>query len=77
MYVPAALVSTVLVAVIFADILPSKLSVAVAPASVYVAPWFTETVARPFRVITGASVSVTFTVLTTGVAVFPAASLTV
>ena len=40
MYVPAALVSTVLVAVIFADILPSKLSVAVAPASVYVAPWF-------------------------------------
>ena len=76
MYVPAALVSTVLVLVILAVISPSTLSVAVAPASVYVAPWFTEAGFTPIKVITGASVSNTFTVLTTGVAALPAASLT-
>jgi len=75
-YVPAALVSTVLVAVILAVILPSTLSIAVAPASVYVAPWFTETGDVPASVITGASVSNTFTVLTFCVAEFPAESLT-
>ena len=77
MYVPANAVSTVLVAVMLAVILPSTLSVAVAPASVYVAPWFTETGDVPTSVITGASVSNTFTVLTTGVAALPSASLTV
>ena len=56
-YVPATLVSTVLIAVMLAAILPSKLSVAVVPASVYVAPWFTETCDVPTSVITGASVS--------------------
>ena len=77
MYVPAVVVSTVLVAVMLADISPSTLSAAVALASVYVAPWFTETGDVPISVITGASVSNTFTVLTTGVAALPAASLTV
>ena len=68
---------TVLFVRILAVIFPSTLSAAVAPASVYVAPWFTETGDVPTSVITGDSVSNTFTVLTTGVAVLPAASLTV
>ena len=76
MYVPGIFVSTVLVAVILAVILPSTLSVAVALASVYVAPWFTETVVAPVMVMTGTCVSNTFTVLTTGVAALPAASVT-
>ena len=76
MYVPAALVSTVLVAVMLADISPSTLSRAVAPASVYVAPWFTETGDVPDSVITGASVSSTLTILTSAEAVLPAASAT-
>ena len=50
--------STVLVAVMYADISPSTLSEAVAPASVYVAPWFTATGLLPSKVITGAWVSV-------------------
>jgi len=62
---------------ILAVIFPSTLSAAVAPASVYVAPWFTETGDVPTSVITGDSVSNTFTVLTTGAAALPAASLTV
>ena len=75
-YDPGVFVSTALVAVIFADISPSRLSIAVALASVYVAPWFTETGLLPKIVITGASVSNTFTVLTTVDAALPAESST-
>ena len=57
MYVPATAVFTVLFVTIFAVISPSTLSVAVAPGSVYVAPWFTATGLWTVIVITGASVS--------------------
>jgi len=50
-------VSTGFTVTIFAVISPSKLSMAVAPASVYVVPASTVNVALPFRVITGATVS--------------------
>ena len=68
--------STLLFVIILAVIFPSTLSAAVAPASVYVAPWFTETGDVPTSVITGDSVSSTLTILTSTEALLPAASAT-
>ena len=76
MYVPTVLVSTVLVTVMSSVISPSTSSVAVAPASVYVVPLLISSGLEPSNVITGRSMSKTYTVLTTGVAALPAASLT-
>ncbi len=78
-YVPAADVSTVPEMLMFAEISPSILSVAIAPSSVYTSPTFKLIVAAPLSVITGGKSSIgimTFTVLVSCVAAFPAASLT-
>ena len=57
--------------------LPSTLSEAVAPCSVYVSPIVKLIVDAPFKLIIGAMVSAaTITVLTASVAALPAASLT-
>ena len=58
---------------------PSKLSVAVAPASVYVSPTSTEILAEPVNVIVGATSStfVMENVTALGVLTLPAASLAV
>ena len=74
---PAVLVFTAPVVTILEVKLPSILSLAVAPCSEYVSPTFKLSVDEPISVITGATVSaITFTVLVTCVAAFPAASLT-
>ena len=77
MYVPATAVFTFPLVTIALVRFPSKLSVAVAPNSVYTSPTFKSIVAFPFSVITGAVVSaITLTVRVTCV-VFPDESLTV
>ena len=55
---------------------PSRVSLAVAPASLYVPLASTVSVALPNRVITGLVVSTTSTVRVTVSAAFPLASLT-
>ena len=56
--------------------LPSKLSTALAPASVYVDPTSIVTGLSPSKVITGGISSTTLTVLVTSLAAFPSESVT-
>ena len=74
MLVPSALVSTEPVTTMLAVKSPSTSSVAVAPASVKVSPTCSVIVSSPDKVITGAIVSATMTVLVS-VAVLPALSV--
>ena len=64
-YAPVADVFTLPERVISHEISPSSVSLAVAPASVYVLPYSTFSTPLPERVITGIFPATTFTVLVT------------